>query len=203
MGLMKRFFLPLILLFPVYVIGQDIILLKDKTTIPARVVQEDKETVTYLIQENDSRTLQEIEKNNVKKVKYEKLPKTVNVIIIQHDILSNEHLLNDLINHLILSGYTIEEFDNDYYTVSTPWQSNKRLNAQIVENEAFFRCFHREGDKSVYPNANAKVTWGVKPKPDEKRGGPGSSAFKDLNIMLRSYLKNGMAAMRFHTEYIE
>jgi hypothetical protein len=203
MGLMKRFILLLIILLPVNVAGQDMILLKDKTTISARVVEEDKETVTYLIQENGTRTLEQLDKGKVKKVKYEKTPKSVNVIIIQHEALSNEHLLNDLINHMIMSGYTIEEFDNDYYTVSTPWISNKRINAQIVEHEAFLRCFHRESDKSVYPNANAKVTWGIKPKPDEKRGSPGSSAFKDLNALCRSYLKNGMATIKYRTEDIQ
>jgi hypothetical protein len=183
--------------------AQDMILLKDKSTISVRVIQEDKESVTYILQDNSNRLIKQIEGSKVKKVKYERIPKSVNVIIIQHDSLSNELLLNDLIGHLIVSGYTIEEFDNDYYTVSTPWKSNKRLNAQIVENEAFFRCFHREGDDAIYPHATAKVTFGIEPKPDEKRGAAGSTAFKDLDEFCRTYLKNGEATLRYYSEYIE
>jgi len=200
---MKRLLLLLVFLFPFGVHGQDMIILKDNTTISARVAEEDKEAVTYVIKENSSRSVEQLERDKVKKVKYEKTPKSVNVIIIQHDVLNKEYLLNDLINHMIMSGYTIEEFDNNYYTVSTPWESNKRINAQIIENEAFFRCFQRKDEESAYPTPSNKITWGVKPEPDEKRGGPGSSAFRDLNELCRSYLKNGMATIRYHTEYIE
>jgi len=201
---MSRAVLLFMILLPVHVHAQDMIILKDKTTISARVVQEDKQTVKYVIQDNSSRSVEQLESSKVKKVKYEKVSKSVNVIIIQHDVINNEHLLNDLINHMIMSGYTIEEFNNDYYTVSTPWQNNKRVTAQIIENEAFFRCFYRDEDKSAYPHiSSSKVTWGVKPKPGEKRGSQGGPAFKDLDELCRLYLSNGMTALRYHSEYIE
>jgi hypothetical protein len=181
------------------------IILKDKTTISARVVQEDKQTVTFLVQKGETREVAQLDKSKVKKVKYEKIPKSVNVIIIQHEVISNEHLLNDLINHMIMSGYTIEDFNNDYFTVSTAWENNERITAQIIENEAFFRCFYREEDESEYPqtSSSSKITWGVKPKPGEKRGSQGGPSFKDLNDLCRSYLNNGMTTLKYHTEHIQ
>lgn len=202
---MSRSLLLFIVLLPVYGIAQDMIILKDKTTISARVVQEDKQSVTYVLENNSTRSVEQLEKSEIKKVKYEKVPRSVNVIIIQHDVINNEHLLNDLINHMIMSGYTIEEFNNDYYTVSTPWQNNKRVTAQIIENEAFFRCFYRDEDKSEYPqsSSSSKITWGVKPKPGEKRGSQGGPSFKDLDELCRLYLNNGITTLRYHAEYIE
>lgn len=202
---MLRSFLLLIFLLPVNTTAQDMIILKDNTTISARVVQEDKQTVTYVFQDNSTKSVEQLEKSKIKKVKYEKVPRSVNVIILQHDVINNEHLLNDLINHMIMSGYTIEEFNNDYYTVSTAWRNNERITAQIIENEAFFRCFYLDEDKSEYPktSSSSKITWGVKPKPGEKRGSHGGQVFKDLNELCRLYLRNGIATLRYHTEYIQ
>jgi hypothetical protein len=195
--------LVLLILIPLRIFGQDMIILKDKTSISARVVQEDKQSVIYVLEENSVKSIKQINKDEIKKVKYQKTSKSVNIITIEHDSLTNEHLLNDVINHLIVSGYMIEEFDNKYYTVVTPWASNKRITVEVKGNKAIFRCFHREGDKSVYPHATAKVTWGIKPEPSEKRGGPGSSAFKDLEALCRLYLKNGHGTLGYDSEYIE
>jgi len=199
----KPFLLLLIIFFPLRIFGQDMIILKDKSTISARVVQEDKQSVTYILQNNSTKSIEQLSKDKIKKVKYEKIPKSVNMIIIEHDSLSKEYLLNDVIHHMIVSGFMIEEFDNKYYTVCTQWVSDERITAKIVDNRAIFRCFQREGKEFEYPYANSEITWGKKPEPSEKRGTSGSSAFKNLNELCRLYLMNGKGTLEYQSEYIE
>jgi len=185
---------------PVWLLAQDIIVLKDNSTISVRIVQEDKESVVFLLQNDSAKEIQQLGKGEVKKTKYEKIPKSVNVIIIDHDSLSKEHLLNDVINHLIVSGYIIESFDNKYYTVITQYVSDERLSVEVVDNKAFFRCFRLEEEVSlVYPHASAKVTWGKKPKPGERRGTAGNTVFKHLDKVARSYLINGKGTLEYKT----
>jgi hypothetical protein len=189
------------IIIPFWSYAQDMIVLKDNSTISVRIVQEDKESVVFLPQNDTTTVIQQLSKDKVKKTKYEKIRKSVNVIVIVHDSLSKEHLLIDVINHLIVSGYIIESFDNKYYTVITEYVSKERVSAEIVDNKAFFRCFYLEEEVNlVYPHASGVVAWGKKPKPGEKRGSPGSSAFKHLDKVVRSYLMDGKGILEYKTE---
>ena len=143
---MKRIYLLICLLIPVMVLAQDVIVMKDKSTISARVVQEDKELVLYILQDDNDKKVQELAKDGIKKVKYEKKPASTNLIKIVHDSLVNEFLLNDIINQFIEAGYMIESFDNKYYTVSTNSVKEERFTAEIVDNTANFRCFYFRPD---------------------------------------------------------
>lgn len=180
--------------------SQDEIELKDKSTIAGRVIQEDKSQVVYLQRDENGINVLAIPSDQVRKVRYEKLPGSVNLIEIEHDSLQNEFLLNDVINHLIISGYIIEEFDNKYYSVSTQYENDDRFTVEIIGNQANFRCFHLETENEIYPHVNATVAYGKKPKPGEKRGLPGSTAFKKLDAVCRSYLLNGYCALKYKSE---
>jgi hypothetical protein len=186
---------------PLMVLAQDVIVLKDKSTISARVVQEDKELVLYILQDDNDKKVQELAKDGIKKVKYEKKPASTNLIKIVHDSLVNEFLLNDIINQFIEAGYMIESFDNKYYTVSTNSVKEERFTAEIVDNTANFRCFYFPQETEDYPpNAAARVVWGIKPEPGEKTGSSGSPTFKKLDAFCRSYLRNGKCTMEYKTE---
>lgn len=201
---MKNILLFVFLFIPVWIFGQDLIELKDKTIISARIVQEDKESVVYLIETGSDKLIKQIDQKEVKKTKYEKIPKGVNVIVVVHDSLSNEHLLTDVINHLIVSSYPIESFDNKYLTVSTEYESKERITAEIIDESVFFRCFYLHEEVSiVYPHNSAKVSWGKKPKPGEKRGIPGTLTFKHLDKVARSYLKDGNGTLEYKSEIEE
>lgn len=188
---------------PLWLCAQDLLELKDKNIINARIIQEDKESVVYIMPDDPGRSVKRIPAEAVKKIKYEKVPKSVNVIEILHDSLENEYLLNDIINHLIVSGYVIDEFDNRYYTVSTEYDQNDRMTVEINSNKASFRCFHLDENEEIYPHVRATITWGKKPKPGEKRSHPGSMAFKKLDAVSRSYLKDGKGTLTYKTEETE
>ena len=192
---------------PVWLFAQDMIILKDNSIISARIVKEDKKSVVFLFQNDSTKAIQQLSKGEVKKTKYEKIPNSVNVIEIVHDSLSKEHLLNDVINHLIVSGYLIESFDNKYFSVITQYVSDERLSAEIIDNKAFFRCFHlemEENNKLVYPHASANVvSLGEKREPGERRGNPGNISFKHLDKVARSYLMNGKGTLEYKTEIEE
>ena len=200
---MKNLLLFLFILIPGWAYAQDLIEMKDNTTLNARVVLEDKEWVTYITKDENTRSVTRVSTKDVKKIKYEKIPKSVNMIEITHDSLENEYLLNDIMNHLIVSGYIIEEFDNKYYSVSTQYDQNDRLTVEITGNKAAFRCFHLDVEDEVYPHATAVVAWGKKPKPGEKTGAPGSIAFKKIDALSRSYLKEGNGELTYKTEIVE
>jgi hypothetical protein len=186
---------------PLMVSAQDLIVLKDKSTISVRVVEEEKESVWYILQDDPEKKVKELPKDEFKKVKYEKRPASTNLIKIVHDSLVNEFYLNDIINQFIEAGYIIESFDNKYYTVSTNSVKKERFTAEIVENTANFRCFYFPQDTEDFPpNAAAGVVWGVKPEPGEKIGTSGSSTFKKLDAFCRSYLKNGKCVMEYKTD---
>jgi hypothetical protein len=200
---MKNQVLVLIMLIHVPVFSQDIIILKDKGEISARIVQEDKEYVQYMQEGSTGKILKQLSADQVKKVKYEKVNKTANLIEIVHDSLENEYFLNDVISHLIESGYIIEEFDNKYFTVSTQYVNNDRLTVEIKDNKAAFRCFQMGREDEVYPNVTATLAYGQKPKPGEHTGTPGTTAFKKLDIFCRSYLKDGKSTMEYKTRSVE
>jgi len=199
---MKRLYLFTCMLIPLMVCGQDMIVLKDKSTISVRVVQEDKESVEYILQDDPDKKVNKLTKGEFKKVKYEKKPGTTNLIKIVHDSLVNEFFLNDIINQFIEAGYMIESFDNKYYTVSTNSVNEERFTAEIVENTANFRCFYFPPENEDYPPnaASARVIWGIKPEEGEKVGTQGSPAFKKLDAFCRAYLKNGKCFMEYSTE---
>ena len=198
---MKILYLLICLLVPLMVYPQDMIVLKDKSTISVRVVQEDKESVLYIPQDDPEKKVKELTKGEFKKVKYEKKPAATNLIKVVHDSLVNEFYLNDIINQFIEAGYMIESFDNKYYTVSTNSVKEERFTAEIVDNTANFRCFYFPQETEEYPpNAAARVVWGIKPEPGEKTGTSGSSAFKKLDAFCRAYLKNGKCVMEYLTE---
>ena len=189
------------MLIPLMVCGQDMIVLKDKSTISVRVVQEDKEFVEYILGDDPDKKVNKLVKGEFKKVKYEKKPSSTNLIKIVHDSLVNEYFLNDVINQFIVAGYMIESFDNKYYTVSTNSINEERFTAEIVENTANFRCFYFPPESEDYPpNASARVVWGIKPEPGEKIGTQCSAAFKKLDAFCRSYLKNGKSSMEYSSE---
>lgn len=200
---MKNQFLILIMLIPVRIFSQDMILLKDKSEISVRVVQEEKDYVQFMQNSNNVRTLKQLSTDEVKKVKYEKINNSINVIEIIHDSLNNEYLLNEVISHLIESGYIIEEFDNKYYTVSTQYVNNDRLTVEIKDNKAAFRCFQLGREDEIYPHVTATLAYGQKPKPGEKIGAPGSTAFRKLDIVCRSFLKDGKSTMEYKTEPVD
>jgi hypothetical protein len=81
---------------PLMVYAQDMIVLKDKSTISVRIVQEDKESVVFILQDDPEKKINELAKDEVKKVKYEKKPNATNLIQIEHDSLVNEYFLNDV-----------------------------------------------------------------------------------------------------------
>jgi len=198
---MKRLLLLTFLFVPLMVYPQDVIILKDKSTISVRVVQEDKESVLYIQQDDPEKKVKELSKDEIRKVKYEKKPASTNLIKVVHDSLVNEFLLNDIINQFIEAGYIIESFDNKYYTVSTNSVKEERFTAEIVENTANFRCFYFPQETEDYPpNAAARVVWGIKPEPGEKTGTSGSSTFKKLDAFCRAYLKNEKCIMEYITE---
>ena len=180
--------------------AQDEIELRDKSLITGRVIQEDKNQVIYLSRDEKGARVHALSADQVKKIRYEKIPGSFNLIEIEHDSLQNQFLLNDIINHLIVSGYVIEEFDNKYYTVSTQYENDDRFTVEIIENKANFRCFHLETEDEVYPHVNATIAYGKKPKPGEKLGLPGSTAFKKLDAVCRSYLKNGNGELTYKSE---
>lgn len=201
---MKRLYLLAFMLMPLMVYAQDMIVLKDKSTISVRVVQEDRESVVFILQDDPEKKINELAKDEVKKVKYEKKPNAINLIQIEHDSLINEYFLNDVINQFIEAGYMIESFDNKYYTVSTNSVNEERFTAEIVENKAKFRCFFFPQESEDYPpNAAARVVWGIKPEPGEKTGTPGSAAFKKLDAFCRAYLKNRKCVMEYRSEPAE
>lgn len=183
--------------------SQDEIELRDKSTLSARIIQEDKEKVVYLTRGENGAVVHTLPADQVRKIRYEKIPGSVNVIEIEHDSLENEFLLNDIINHLIVSGYIIEEFDNKYYTVSTQYENDDRFSVEIIKNKANFRCFHQSIEDELYPHLNATVAYGKKPKPGEKTGFPGSPAFKKLDAVCRSYLKDGNGELRYRSEPVD
>ena len=198
---MKRLYFLSLLLMPLMICAQDLIVLKDKSTISVRIVEEDKESVMYILQDDPEKIVKELAKDEFKKVKYEKKPASTNLIRIVHDSLVNEFFLNDIINQFIEAGYMIESFDNKYYTVSTNSVNEERFTAEIVENTANFRCFFFPQETEDYPpNAAASVVWGIKPEPGEKTGTSGTSAFKKLDAFCRAYLKNGECVMEYKTE---
>ena len=201
---MKRLYLLAFMLMPLMVYAQDMIVLKDKSTISVRIVQEDKESVVFILQDDPEKKINELAKDDFKKVKYEKKPNATNLIQIEHDSLVNEYFLNDVINQFIEAGYMIESFDNKYYTVSTNSVNEERFTAEIVENKAKFRCFFFPQESEDYPpNAAARVVWGIKPEPGEKTGTPGSATFKKLDAFCRAYLKNGKCVMEYRSEPVE
>ena len=198
---MKKIYLLTCLLMPLLVFAQDQIILKDKSTISVRVVEEDKKSVLYIRQDDPQKKVQEMSADEYRKVKYEKKPATTNLIKITHDSLVNEFLLNDIINQFIEAGYIIESFDNKYYTVSTNSVKEERFTAEIVGNTANFRCFYFPQETEDYPpNAAGRVVWGIKPEPGEKTGTSGSTAFKKLDAFCRAYLKNEKCVMEYTTE---
>ena len=200
---MKNLILCLLIFIPEWVYPQDMIILKDKSTINARVVEEDKGSVLYITQDGDKKILKQIPIEEVKKIKYEKVPRSVNVIEIVHESLRNEFLLNDIINHLIMKGYVIDEFDNKYYTVITQYDQNDRITVEIEDNKAFFRCFHLDIEDEVVPHVTAVITYEKKPKPGEKIGYFSGPTFKKLDALCRSYLKDGHEEMIYKSEYVE
>ena len=198
---MKGLYLLICILMPLMVFSQDMIVLKDKSTISARIVQEDKESVMFIVEDDPDKKVIQLVKDEVKKVKYEKKRGSTNLIQIVHDSLVNEYLLNDIINQFIEAGFMIESFDNKYYTVSTNSVNEERFTAEIVGNTANFRCFFFPPESEDYPpNAAARVVWGIKPEPGEKVGIPGSTAFKKLDAFCRAYLKNEKCVMVYKTE---
>lgn len=190
----------LILMCPGWVQAQDIIIFKNKEELSARVVHEDREFIEYLEGHGNKRTLKRIPSKEVKKVRYQKIDGKVNAIQVVHDSLSNEYFLNDVINHIIVTGYTIDKFDNNYYTVSTQYVNNDRITVRIKDRVAVFRSFQKEDEEEVYPHARATVTWDVKPEPGEKKGFPGTTAFDKMDDLCRTYLKNGHAVMHYQVE---
>ncbi len=198
---MKGLYLLTCMLMPLMVWAQDMIVLQDKSTISVRIVQEDKESVEYILQDDPDKKVNKLTKGEFKKVKYEKKPSSTNLIKIVHDSLVNEYFLNDVINQFIEAGYMIESFDNKYYTVSTNSVNEERFTAEIVKNTANFRCFYLPQETEDYPpNAAARVVWGIKPEPGEQVGTQGSAAFKKLDAFCRAYLKNGKCFMEYITE---
>lgn len=198
---MKRLYFLACMLIPFVVSAQDMIVLKDKSTISVRIVHDDKESVEYILQDDPVKNINTLIKGEFKKVKYEKKPSSTNLIRIVNDSLVNEFFLNDIINQFIEAGYMIESFDNKYFTVSTNSVNEERFTAEIVENTANFRCFYFPQETGDYPpNAAARVVWGIKPEPGEKVGTSGSAAFKKLDAFCRAYLKNGKCVMEYKTE---
>ena len=49
------------------------IVLKDKSTISVRVVEEEKESIMYILQDDPEKIVKELAKDEFKKVKYEKM----------------------------------------------------------------------------------------------------------------------------------
>ena len=208
---MRFYLLSILIVLSSGVRSQDTIVKKDKEEITCRIVSEEKKSVLYYSWNDTNFRLQEIDKKEVKKIRWEDPPPETDRIIIRHTSLSGKDFFSDITSYLLQNGYQIERFDTDLLKVITKISVRHRIIVDINENSAEFTCFHGDAEsKEEQFSTGAKNTIRLSPKQvsgDESEDFPGEvisyageKEFKAMDKICRKYLVSNKGVMNYDSD---
>jgi len=198
---MYRLIFVLFVFIPYILRGQDLIITQNDSTYQARIIKAEKKIIYYNLFDDPNRELRSMEKRDFKKIKYEKIPKKTNAILIKDDVLSGEDLMINIFQYLLKLGYDIEDFSNEYLLVNTKYLNDHRITVEISENEASF-VFYYEFETGITYNrpTTENFIYGKKENPGEYRGDTSNGPFKDMDALCRNYLMTNKATLEYIIE---
>ncbi len=205
--LMKLFGVTILLIFYFPAISQDEIITRDDETKQVRIVSEEKKIVSFYLVNDPEKSIQQLEKKEIKKIKYDTPLSVMNAVVITDDSLGGEDLFSHIVSYLIESGFEMNTFDMEHSTVSVFTSSNFRLSVEIDGNRALFSGYVPEKKDPTIPSQSERNVIRLVPR-DEKEPGeikyPGEeiinaadSQFKEIDRICRNYLMHNKGLLNY------
>jgi hypothetical protein len=202
------FILLLIFYFPAF--SQDEIITKDSKTLKVRIVSEEKKQVIFYEIDDPEKSIQQLEKKEIKKIRYDTPLSGMNEIVITDDSLAGEDLFSHIVSYLIDTGYELNTFDMEHSTVSVLTSAYFRLSVEIDGNKAFFSGFIPEVKDPSIPSQSERNVIRLVPR-DEKASRevkyPGEQkidaldrGFKEMDQICRKYLMKNKGSLEYLKE---
>jgi len=207
---MKFLYFFILMISQLIAYSQDQIITKDKDTYLVRVVQEEKKSVTFYLLSDTSRTIQSLDKKNIKNIKYERPSIQNNTIVITDDLSDARDLFSNVVSYFINSGFEIKTFDKDLLTASALFNTNFRISVDVENHNAHFSCYISEEEDNTRPSQSKSNVIKFAPSenkdskdekyPGEDRDNAGGRAFKEMDKICRLYLKENKGTLIYETE---
>jgi hypothetical protein len=195
---MKFLIAIILLIFYFPAISQDEIIPKDDETKRVRIVREEKKIVFYYLVDDPEKSILQLEKKEIKKIKYDTPMSVMNTVVITDDSLDGEDLFSHIVSYLIESGYEMSTFDMENSRVSVFILPNFRLSVEIEDNQALFSGYIPEKKETNIPSQSERNVIRLAPRDEkepEEAKYPGeeiidaaSGQFKELDRICRNYL---------------
>lgn len=207
---MKFILVIILLIFYLPALSQDEIITKNDETKQARIVREEKKIVFYYLVDDPEKSIHQLEKKEIKKIKYDTPMSAVNTIVITDDSLEGEELFSHIVSYLIESGYEMNTFDMEHSRVSVFTLPNLRLSAEIEDNQALFSGYIPEKKEPNIPSQSERNVIRLAPRnekvpeeakyPGEEIIDASSGQFKELDRICRNYLMYNKGSLDYKKE---
>jgi hypothetical protein len=190
--------------------SQDQIITKDNETLSVRIVLEEKKWVKFYLIGNADKNIREMDKKNIRKIKYEKPPKNINTILIVDDSLENKDLFSHFTSYLIESGFELGTFDMEHLSVSAITSSDKRISVEVKGHDGYFSIYQTNIEVEDAPSQSKYNVIRLAPAdkkeeaeekfPGEEKMDAGNTAFKELDRVCRNYLIKNKGILKYMSE---
>jgi len=207
---MKILGLLILLIFRFPAFSQDEIITKDNETRKVRVVREEKKGIDYYLFEDPDKTIRQMEKKEIKKIKYDTPLTAMNTIVITDDSLNGEDLFSHVVSYLISAGYELNTFDMEHSTVSMLTSANFRLSVEVEGNQAFFSAYIPQEKDPGIPSQSERNVIRLVPREEKEPGEEKYQGeeiidamdrrFKEVDWICRNYLAQNKGSLKYIKE---